>query len=207
MLNCASVLSRARRLKWLDGGEKASGVAAGVGDALCLLNGGSLARLQLRHAIHPIGIDAMGAAGIKKSNGGISQGDSFPCGIVGQTQDHQIRRSDDVLFGFWVLALGRVNFKQFNVLAGTEPIMNLQSGCSRLTVNKYLVQLGNLFQSGDFTRSRVCSFKKSGRQDFRKKVCYLFHFFQADLMSHRVVVPPDIKAKLHKIFPRGGQHA
>ena len=94
-------------------GDGAGRVAAWVGDAGGAGDALGLPLLQFRHAVNPVGVDAVGGAGIQQlrrpTAQGRGEGGGFPCGFVMQAEDREVHLAHHVLPRRRILAVRRVD--------------------------------------------------------------------------------------------------
>ena len=87
----------------------ARGVAARVGHALRLADGGFLSRTQFRKSKNPASRHAVRCGGVDDarllvSRHGLNQGDRFACSVIVQAENHHIGLRHQQLLGGGVLA-------------------------------------------------------------------------------------------------------
>ena len=120
-------------------GQKPGGVATGVRHPLRRLDGLLLPLFQLRKAVHPIGMGAVGGGAVNHS--GIlvvDEGHRLHRGGVGQAEKDQISRVEEPSPLLCVLPLGRVDEEELNVLPLSQTVINLESCGTLLAVDVYL---------------------------------------------------------------------
>ena len=113
----------------IHGGNEARGVAARVGHPLGTGDPRPMVGGELRKPVVPTRGGAVGGGGVDHPGVGIvNHGHRLPGRLVGQAQEDQVGGVEAFLPFRRVLALFLVNEKKLDILAGGQPVVDLQAG-------------------------------------------------------------------------------
>ena len=117
-------------------GDKARGVAAGVGDPLGCLDGIPLLLAQLREAVNPAWGGPVGGGGVDDPGIGVfHQLYRLHGSLVRQAEEHQVGLVHQLFPLGGVLALVFVDEQESDVLPARQPVVDLEAGGALLAVD------------------------------------------------------------------------
>ena len=121
-----------------DGSDEAAGVAAGICNAAASCNGASVLIGQLREAVGPGGVHAVGGGGVDDADiGTLCKGHGFLCGCVGQAEEGDITFKQGFASGLGVLTGVAGQGQDGKVLPARQTVRDPQAGGSGAAVDEY----------------------------------------------------------------------
>ena len=121
----------------IDGRDEAGGMTAGVGDSLGMDDRLPVLGGEFGEAVGPALRRPVGGGGVDDLRVGVlDHGHGFAGRVVGQAEEDQIRRIETFFALGGVLPLLLVDEEKLDVLAGGQPVIDLQAGGALPSVNK-----------------------------------------------------------------------
>ncbi len=117
-------------------GDKAGGVAAGICQQAGAADLIPLALAQLRQAVDPVRIRAVGGGGVNKTHPvALRQFHRFLRRRIGQAEENDVRGVDQAAPLIFVLPLIFIDQQKLNIVSGGKAVIDLQAGGAFLAVN------------------------------------------------------------------------
>ena len=118
-------------------GDKSAGVAAGIGDSLCLRDFFPLS-FDLRHAVNPCITCPVSGAGIDDNRSlRVDKGCNLFCGIIRQTQENAVGAFGDLFPHRNLMAKLIGDLQEFDVASLFQPFFDFESRGTGTAVDKY----------------------------------------------------------------------
>src|SRR6185312_8224991 len=146
--------------------DEARGIAAGIGDAARLGDGGALLLRHLGEAIGPSRAGAMRGRRVDDAHRiALDEPHRLARGIVGQAEHHEVGAVQEVAPRRGLLAARGIDREEIEVAPSGEPPMDLQPGRAGLAVDEHLGSHPALQRTLDRKRALRCEPKRPTQKE------------------------------------------